>query len=74
MKKGKYSKIIVALVIVLNVAFAVGVLYAFVKTGKEPKTLITAWFGWTTGELWLLSRIKKQKMNKKEGNDNEQSN
>ena len=29
-------------------------------------TLITAWFAFTTGELWMLSSIKKSKV-KKEG-------
>jgi hypothetical protein len=71
MKKGQYSKIIVAIVIILNVAFAIGSLYAFIRVGKEPKALITTWFTWTTGELWLLAKIKKQKiLKKKDGNEN----
>lgn len=68
--KGRYSKWIVALVILLNVIFAIGILLAFIKIGKEPKTLITFWFGWTTGELWLLAKIKKDK-EKKKGNGEE---
>ena len=67
--KSKYSKWIVAIVIALNLIFATGVLLVFWKVGKEPKTLITAWFTWTTGELWLLAKIKKQKISKKEGNE-----
>lgn len=58
----KYSKLIVAAMILLNVGFAAVVLYAFIKVGEEPKVLITAWFGFTTGELWLLSGIKKAKI------------
>lgn len=55
----KYSKKIVTAVIVLNVAFAAAVLYVFLKTSAEPTALVAAWFAFTTGELWLLSGIKK---------------
>lgn len=55
----KYSKIIVALVIVLNSAFAAAVLVVFAMTGVEPVVLIGAWFSFTIGELWLLAGIKK---------------
>ena len=60
-KKGVYSKFIVAVVITLNALFTTAVLYAFLKTGSEPSTLITAWFAFTTGELFMLSSIKKVK-------------
>ena len=33
-------------------------------------TLIGCWFAFTTGELWMLSSIKKSKV-KKEGENNE---
>lgn len=56
----KYSKVIVALVILLNAAFAAGALVVFFKIGSEPTALIAAWFSFTTGELWLLSGIKKR--------------
>jgi len=59
-RKAKYSKVIVALVIILNAAFAVGALWVFAKVGSEPTALITAWFAFTTGELWMLSNIKKR--------------
>ena len=49
----------------LNVFFTAAVLYAFLKTGNEPSTLITAWFAFTTGELFMLSSIKKVKETKK---------
>ncbi len=63
-KKGKYSKVIVAAVIVMNVLFTAAVLYVFLRTGSEPSTLIASWFGFTTGELLLLSSIKKSKIKK----------
>lgn len=70
-EKGKlnYSKFIVTLVILLNTAFAFSALYVFLKTSSEPSTLIVTWFGFTTGELWLLKDIKKSKI--KGGNQNE---
>lgn len=64
MKKRDFSKAVVTLVILLNAAFTAAVLYVFLKTGSEPSTLITAWFGFTTGELWLLAGIKKKKVEK----------
>lgn len=66
-RKSRFSKFIVTLVILLNVAFTAAVLYVFLHIGNEPTTLITAWFAFTTGELWMLSSIKKKKI--KEGND-----
>ena len=58
----KFSKAIVSLVILLNVAFAVAVLYIFYRVGAEPTTLIGAWFGFTTIELWALAGIKKKEI------------
>jgi len=62
MKKGKFSKGIVVLVITLNVAFTAVVLWLFARTGSEPAALIGAWFSFTTVELWSLSTIKKKKI------------
>ena len=59
--KNRYSKFIVALVIMLNVAFTGAVLYVFLRTGAEPTSLVIAWFAFTTGELWFLSGITKEK-------------
>lgn len=59
--KGKYSKAIVTMIIILNVTFATAVLTIFAKIGSEPSTLTGCWFAFTTGELWLLAGIKKQK-------------
>ena len=61
-KQGKFSKRIVALVIFLNVIFTAAVLYIFLKVASEPTTLIVAWFAFTTGELWMLSSIKKKEV------------
>jgi len=58
----KFSKVIVALVVFLNVIFTVSVLYIFYRIGTEPTTLIGAWFGFTTIELWALAGIKKREI------------
>ena len=55
----KFSKVIVAVVVVLNVIFTTAVLMVYWHTGSEPAALIAAWFSFTTGELWMLSCIKK---------------
>ncbi len=60
----KFSKAIVSLVILLNAAFTVAVLYIFYRVGTEPTTLIGAWFGFTTIELWALAGIKKNEIEK----------
>ena len=65
-KKNRFSKAVVALVIFLNILFTAAVLHVFLQTGNEPVTLIGCWFAFTTGELWMLSSIKKSKV-KKEG-------
>ncbi len=58
----KFSKLIVISVIALNIVFTIAVLFVFYKTGSEPMTLVGAWFAFTTGELWMLSSIKKTKV------------
>ena len=72
MKKGSYSKVIVAVVIALNIIFAAAVLAVFWHTGAEPAALVAAWFGFTTGELWILAGIKKSKMKRKKDCDENQ--
>lgn len=57
----KYSKFIVALVIILNVSFVLAIFKLLSMNVPEPNTLIIAWFGFTTGELWMLSTIKNNK-------------
>jgi hypothetical protein len=71
MKKNLFSKLIVALVILLNTGFAIGVLLVFLKVGSEPTALIAAWFAFTTGELWMLAGIKKQKLKEENKNESE---
>ncbi len=61
-EKGQYSKWIVALVIFLNVAFAVGVLYAMQNGADEPSTLIKEWFKWTGLELGVTGGVKIAKI------------
>ncbi|MBO8158815.1 hypothetical protein [Thermosyntropha sp.] len=58
----RYSKVIVALVIILNALFTMAVLYIFLRIGNEPTALISAWFAFTTGELWMLAGIRKKKI------------
>ena len=58
----RYSKAIVALVILLNTGFAGAVLFTFLRVGSEPTALIGCWFAFTTGELWILAGIRKAKM------------
>jgi len=53
----------------LNIGFAIGVLYVFLKVGSEPTTLVTAWFAFTTGELWMLAGIKKNKIRQESKDD-----
>ena len=60
----KFSKAIVSLVILLNAAFTVAVLFIFYRLGTEPTALIAAWFGFTTGELWFLAGIRKKEVEK----------
>jgi len=57
-----FSKWIVALIICLNLGFTAAVLYIFMRIGSEPTALIVAWFAFTTGELWMLAGIKKEKL------------
>lgn len=58
----KFSKAIVAVIIALNIVFTGITLWIFYQTQREPSALITAWFAFTTGELWALAGIKKAKV------------
>ncbi|HHT85729.1 MAG TPA: hypothetical protein GXZ88_08245 [Firmicutes bacterium] len=62
----RFSKAIVALVISLNAAFTIAVLFIFLRVGAEPTALIAAWFGFTTVELWALAGIKKREIERGE--------
>lgn len=61
-KNMRYSKWIVALVILLNALFAGAVLFVFLRVGSEPTALVAAWFSFTTVELWTLAGITKAKV------------
>lgn len=66
MSKKKFSNFIVTAIVLLNLFFTMSVLYVFLRVGSEPITLIGCWFGFTTGELWMLASIKKTKVKIKE--------
>ena len=68
-KKGGFSKLIITLVVLMNIIFTSAVLYVFLKTASEPVALVGAWFAFTTGELWMLSSIKKEKVKKGDSED-----
>ena len=57
----RFSKKIVILIVTLNILFAVAVLAVFWHTGSEPGVLVGAWFTFTTGELWALSKVTRDK-------------
>ena len=61
--KNRFSKLIVAAVVLLNTGFTAATLYVFLRTGGEPTALIAAWFSFTTGELWMCAGIRKAKLN-----------
>lgn len=65
----KFSKKVVTLVLLLNMAFTMAILYLFLKVGSEPTALITAWFGFTTVELWNLSKITREKVRQENNRD-----
>ena len=59
-----FSSVIVILVLGLNIWFTEEVLQLIRDTSIEPTTLIPAFFGFTTVELWCLKDIKKTKVKK----------
>jgi hypothetical protein len=61
-KKGQYSKWIILLVILLNVGFAFGVMWAMRGGASEPVTLIREWFKLTGIELSATAGIKFAKI------------
>lgn len=74
MKKNIFGKLIIIAIVLLNILFSISVLYVFLKTGSEPVTLTGCWFAFTTGELWMLSSIKKTKTKTKKGLGEEDGN
>ena len=68
--KARFSKKVVAAIVLLNAAFTIAVLVIFAKTGAEPSVLIGAWFAFTTGELWACASIKKAEAGKDKPEEN----
>ena len=68
-KKGGFSKFIITLVILMNICFTASILYVFLQTGNEPGVLVGSWFAFTTGEVWMLALIKKEKVKKGDSED-----
>jgi flagellar basal body-associated protein FliL len=67
----RFSKKIVIMIVSLNIIFAAAVLVVFWHTGSEPGVLVGAWFTFTTGELWALSKVTREKNKiKKESEEN----
>lgn len=63
----KFSKKVVMLVITMNAIFAAVVLVVFWHARAEPAALVTAWFAFTTGELWALAGIKREETRQAQG-------
>lgn len=63
-KKVKYSKVLVAVIVTLNIIFTAAVLFVFYHTGNEPVALVTAWFGTWTAEMLALAGIKRMEIRK----------
>lgn len=57
-----FSKLVVILVIIMNIGFTLAVLCITREGHNVPDSLIAAWFSFSTGELWILSGIKKHKI------------
>lgn len=64
----KFGNLVVILVIILNILYTAGALYAFIRVGSEPTTLTISWFGFTTTELLALAKIKMDKIKSGQGN------
>lgn len=62
MKKGQYSKWLIVLIVLLNVAFTFGILWEMKNGGAEPAVLIKEWFKWTTIELGASAGVKMTKI------------
>lgn len=54
----KYNKKIVAIIVILNICFSMGVMYVNLRGGIVSDTLIEWWFKFTTIELGFVAGIK----------------
>lgn len=65
----RFSNKVVIAVILLNVLFTLAVLAVSWHTGQGLDSLVVGWFAFTTGELWTLGKIKRDKIGKDDNND-----
>lgn len=66
-----FSKKIVIAVLTLNVLFTTAVLVVSWHTAQSLDSLIVAFFGFTTCELWTLGKIKREEQGRTDVNDSE---
>lgn len=71
MRKTRFSKLVVAFIILANCAFTAAALFVFLRTGAEPAALIAAWFAFTTGELMALAGLRRSE-NRRQSTDREE--
>ena len=58
----RFSKKIVVTVLTLNVLFTTAVLAVAWHTMQSVDALVVGWFAFTTGELWTLGKIERDKL------------
>ena len=61
MKVSKFSKFIVTLVVLANVAFTGAVLYIFLRVQTEPTTLIVSWLAFTDRRIGRIGGYQSEK-------------
>jgi hypothetical protein len=66
-----FSKKIVIAVLVMNVLFTTAVLVVSWHTLQPLDALVMGWFAFTTGELWTLGKIERDKQGRIDVNDSE---
>lgn len=66
-----FSKKIVIAVLILNVLFTTAVLMVSWHTLQPLDALVMGWFAFTTGELWTLGKIERDKQGRIDVNDSE---
>ena len=62
----RFSKKIVVAVLTLNVLFTAAVLAVAWHTMQSVDALVVGWFAFTTGELWTLGKIERDKLGRNE--------
>ena len=62
----RFSKKIVVAVLTLNVLFTTAVLAVAWHTMQSVDALVVGWFAFTTGELWTLGKIERDKLGRNE--------